>query len=456
MKLRMILAIAVCKGLRLLSRLLRRGGTALPGRYALKIYPRLLSALAENVKTVAITGTNGKTTGARMIEEAFAGEGKSYFSNRSGANLIDGITTEFVVNSSLLGKCRCEYAVIECDEAASVRVFEQMKPAVIVVTNLFRDQLDRFGDLSHTRESIKTAITGAPKAILCLNADCSITSSLAQELPNPCLFFGIDKGAARSREKAELSDGGICIRCGHEYDFEYINYGHLGGFRCPNCGHSRPAADYAVVDIAAQSTEGSTLVMDMQGEKRMVTVNLPAMYNIYNAAAAAAAICAMGLGKDAAVSALAGFKCGFGRMERFDIGAGGRMMLVKNPTGCNLVMEFLQNIKENFSLVISLNDRTGDGKDISWIWDADFEQLCSLAGRLRRIIVAGDRAEEMLLRLKYAGIHESCMELERDYGKIVDWMEKSGEQVFIMPTYSAMLEMRQALVNRCGGSQFWE
>lgn len=456
MKLRAILAIIVCKALRLVSRMLHRGGTAMPGRYALKICPQLLSILAKNVRTVAITGTNGKTTCARMIEEAFAGEGKRFFSNRSGANLIDGITTEFVINSSLTGRNRCDYAIIECDEAASVKVFSQMQPELIVVTNLFRDQLDRFGTLSNTRESIKKAILSAPAATLCLNADCSLTSSLAEELPNTSIFFGIDKGAVPNREKADISDGGLCIRCGHEYEFEYINFGDLGGFRCPHCGHGRPKADFAVTDIAEQSTQGSTLVMDMQGEKRMVTVNLPAMYNIYNAAAAAAAVTTMGLGADAAVSALAGFKCGFGRMEQFDLGAGVRMMLVKNPTGCNLVMEFLQNIKEKFSLVISLNDRTGDGKDISWIWDTDFEQLCALGGRLRRVIVSGDRAEEMLLRLKYAGLDEEAIELERDCDKLVTWMEKETEPVFIMPTYSAMLDMRGAIVAHCGGSEFWE
>lgn len=456
MKLRAILAIIVCKALRLVSRMLHRGGTAMPGRYALKICPQLLSMLAKNVRTVAITGTNGKTTCARMIEEAFAGEGKRFFSNRSGANLIDGITTEFVINSSLTGKNRCDYAIIECDEAASVRVFSQMQPEVIVVTNLFRDQLDRFGTLSNTRESIRKAIVSAPAATLCLNADCSLTSSLAEAVPNTALFFGIDKGAVPNREKSEISDGGLCIHCGQEYEFEYINFGHLGGFRCPHCGHSRPKADFAVTDIAGQTTQGSTLVMDMQGEKRMVTVNLPAMYNIYNAAAASAAVCAMGLGADAAVRALAGFRCGFGRMEQFDLGAGVRMMLVKNPTGCNLVMEFLQNVKEKFSLVISLNDRTGDGKDISWIWDTDFEQLCALGGRLRRVIVSGDRAEEMRLRLKYAGLDEKAIELERDYGKLVAWMEKETEPVFIMPTYSAMLDMRGAIVARCGGSEFWE
>ena len=174
MKLRIVLAIIVCKLLRLLSRLLHRGGTAMPGRIALKICPQLLSVVSAGVKTVAITGTNGKTTSARMVEQAFMEQGMSYFANRSGANLISGITTEFVMNSSLGGRCRKEYAVIECDEAAARRVFPQLKPRVVLVTNLFRDQLDRFGEVTHTLENIREALKGAPGAKLCLNA---------------CLFF---------------------------------------------------------------------------------------------------------------------------------------------------------------------------------------------------------------------------------------------------------------------------
>lgn len=456
MRLKAILAIILCKALRLVSRLLHRGGTAMPGRYALKLCPTLLSVLARDVKVVAVTGTNGKTTTARMIEQAFADEGKNFFSNRSGANLISGIVTEFVMNSSIFGKCRREYAVIECDEAASVRVFEQMQPAVIVVTNLFRDQLDRFGDLAHTRDSIKKGILGAPKAKLVLNGDCSITSSLALDVQNAVTYFGIEKGALPSRERSDLADGSICLRCGREYEFDYISFGHLGGFRCPGCGHSRPKADFAVTQVIEQSGSGSSLILDMNGERAAVSVNLPAVYNIYNAAAAAAAVCAMGLGSQAAVKALASFKCGFGRMEEFAIGAGARMMLVKNPTGCNLVIDFLRNIKERFSLVVCLNDRTGDGKDISWIWDAEIEGISELGGRIKKLIVCGDRAEEMRLRLKYAGIDEKHIELERDYEKILDWMESESDKVYIMPTYSAMLEMRGHIVKRCGGGEFWE
>ena len=456
MKIRVILAMLICKALRLASRILHRGGTAMPGRVALKLCPGLLGVLAENVKVVAITGTNGKTTSARMVEAAFADEGKNYFANRSGANLISGITTEFAMNSTLTGRCRREYAVIECDEAAAVRVFGQLKPRVIVVTNLFRDQLDRYGEVTHTLENIRTAVSAVPDAVLCLNADCSLTSSLALELPNMVVYFGIDKGAASSHKATELSDASHCIRCKAEYEYDYISYGHLGGFRCPNCGYARHAADFAVTDIVEQGANGSTVVMSMRGEKRIVSVNLPAMYNIYNAAGAAAAIVEMGLGTDAAVKALSGFKCGFGRMEQFDLGGGTKIMLVKNPAGCNQVVEFLQNIKEKFVLVVCLNDRSADGTDISWIWDVDFEELTALSGRLQRVIVSGDRAADMRIRIKYAGIDDAAIETQTDYAKLVEWIAGQELPVYIMPTYTAMLELREAVIRHCGGSEFWE
>lgn len=457
MKLRAIIAIIICKLLRAFSRLVHRGGTAMPGRIALKLCPELLSIVSQGVKTLAITGTNGKTTSSRMVEQAFLEQGKSYFSNRSGANLISGITTEFVMNSSLAGRCRKEYAVIECDEAAARRVFPQLRPQVVVVTNLFRDQLDRYGEVTHTLGNIRTALEAIPQATLCLNADCSLTSSLALDLPNPVVYFGIEKGAAPSRPKPEISDATHCIRCKAEYEYDYISYGHLGGFRCPRCGYSRHKADYAVTDILSQGADSSSLIMDIRGEKRTVTVNLPAMYNIYNAIGAVAAVSEMGLGAQAAISALADFQCGFGRMERFPLGKGGaRMMLVKNPAGCSQVIEFLENVREKFALVVCLNDRSADGTDISWIWDADFEGLSRLSGYLEKVVVSGDRASDMALRIKYAGIAPEYIRIERSYEKLVEWIERQEKPVFIMPTYTAMLELREVVISHCGGSEFWE
>ena len=457
MSIRAFFAICLCKLLRFFSRLVHRGGTAMPGRWALKVCPDLLSILARGVKTVAVTGTNGKTTTARMIEQAFADRGENYFANRSGANLLSGVTTEFVMNSTLFGKCRKEYAVIECDEAAAVKVFPQLRPALVVVTNLFRDQLDRYGEVTHTLENIRTALASIPEPItVCLNADCSLTASLAEDSRHNCLFFGINKGAAPSAEKSELSDASHCIRCKTEYEYDYITYGHLGGFRCPKCGYRRRTPEYAVTDIPEQRPNGSSIAVTVREVPHLAEVNLPAMYNIYNAIAAIAAVTEMFGDADAAIRAVGAFKCGFGRMEDFSLGKGGaKVMLVKNPAGCNQVLDFLQNVKEKFVLVVCLNDRGADGTDISWIWDAEFEKLRALSGRLERVIVSGDRAADMALRIKYAGIDPRFVTIERDYEKLVSSLENEERPVYMIPTYTAMLELRETLIRHCGGDEFW-
>ena len=211
-----------------------------------------------------------------------------------------------------------------------------------------------------------------------------------------------------------------------------------------------------MTDIVEQRPDGSELVMNVRGEKLLVTVNLPAMYNIYNAAGAVAAVTEMGFPAQAAAEALRSFRCGFGRMERFDLAGGTRMMLVKNPAGCNQVIEYLQNFKEKFVLVICLNDRAADGRDVSWIWDADFEGLSALAGRLTQVIVSGDRAEDMRVRIKYAGVDDAFIRVERDYETLVRELEKETRPVCMMPTYTAMLELRQTVIRHCGGEDFWE
>ena len=429
MNIKAILAIALCKLLRALSRLLHRGGTAMPGRFALKLCPDLLARLSKDVRTVVITGTNGKTTSARMVEQAFREQGFSCLANRSGANLLDGITTEFVMNCTLGGKMRARYAVIECD----------------------------YGEVTHTLENIRTALESVPEATICLNADCSLCSSLALTLPNRAVYFGLDRGAVPTRAKAQLSDATHCIRCKTKYEYDYVSYGHLGGFRCPHCGYARHAADYAVTDVIEQRSSGTTAAVSIRGERRVIEINLPAIYNVYNAVGALAAAMEMGVGTEEAVRALGVFKGGFGRMEAFRLGkADVRMMLVKNPAGCNQVIDYLENLHNRFVLVVCLNDRGADGTDISWIWDAEFERLNALAGRIEKVIVSGDRAQDMRVRLKYAGIPDKNITVERDYETLVSSLEPMQSDVCIMPTYTATLELREVMIRHCGGADFWE
>ena len=227
-------------------------------------------------------------------------------------------------------------------------------------------------------------------------------------------------------------------------------------FKCPSCGYRRHAADFAVTDITAMRMDNSSLVMDIGGEKKIVTVNLPAMYNIYNAAGAVAAASQMGIEPDVAISALSDFKCGFGRMEQFDLGkAGAKMMLVKNAAGCNQVIDFLGTIKEKFALLLIINNRVADGTDISWLEDTNFEKLCDMKGTVTKIMVSGDRLEEMKARLIRAGVDESFISTEKDYDKLIAWAKEQEVPVLIMPTYTAMMGFREVIVRAIGGEDFW-
>lgn len=453
MNIKVPIAILACRAVRLVARILHRGGTAKPGEIALKICPDLLGYVSRGVKTIVVTGTNGKTTTARMIEQALADSGSEYIANRSGANLISGITTEFALKNSLSGKCRADYAIIECDEAACRKTLAYLRPKAVLVTNLFRDQLDRFGDVTVTLENIRAGLEKVPETTICLNADCPLTASLAV-LPNPHMFFGLSENAMDA-----LSSGQSlrCPTCGSELSYSARSFGHLGIYSCPGCALSRPETDISVDSIISLTPSGSTVSMRTGSESSNISINLPAVYNIYNAAGAAAALHALGFSGDAVKHALESFECGFGRMERFPLGKNGaRMMLVKNPTGCDQVLNFLSGMGEAFHLVICLNDKTGDGTDISWIWDTDFEALAGLGDRLIDVSVSGIRHADMALRLKYAGVPEEKILSEGDYSALVEKLSHMDESIYMIPTYSAMLELRSAIVAKTGGSEFWE
>ncbi|MGI6029234.1 MAG: MurT ligase domain-containing protein [Candidatus Heteroscillospira sp.] len=451
-----IIAIFVCKLIRLALRVIGRGGTALPGKIALRLCPNLLGHLTKDVKTIVITGTNGKTTTSRIVEQAFINSGKSYFANKSGANLITGITAEFAAHATLTGKPKCEYAVIECDEAASKAVLRYLKPSVVLVTNVFRDQLDRYGEVTHTLDNIRIGLENVPEAVLCLNADCSLTSSLSEILPNRCIFYGVDTPIYRSRV-AEVSDAPYCIHCKSEYEYDYVTYGHLGGYRCTSCGYRRPKPDVSVTRIMQQTADWTDIELSDHGEKLSVRLNLPGGFNIYNAVGAYAALSCMGFSTPEALHALNSFECGFGRMERFDIdGATLRMILIKNPAGCNQVLNFLTNLDGQSVFTVCLNDNYADGTDISWIWDVNFEVLLNMGSNLTRVLVSGVRADDMALRLYYAGIPKEKILVIHDYDKLIDTMLASDKPVFIMPTYTAMLDLRGRLSARFGFKNFWE
>jgi len=456
MKLKASIAILACRTTRFALRLLHRGGTALPGKVALKICPELLGVLAKNVHVIAVTGTNGKTTSSRILEQAMVHAGKNYFSNRSGSNLIQGITADFAANATLTCKMKRDWAVIECDEAASKRVFKLMQPEVILVTNVFRDQLDRYGEVTGTLDNIRIGLQAAPNALVCLNADCSLTASLAGDIPNTVRFYGVDADIYETRV-SELSDASRCIHCGAEYQYSHRTYGHLGTWSCPACGAARPQPHVNVLQQLRNTVDGVVLNMRIDGVEKECYVNLPGGYNIYNAAGAVTAVLAAGLSADTALAACADFHCGFGRMEKFTLGkAQTRMILIKNPAGCNQVLNFLTNLDSEARFVICLNDNYADGTDVSWIWDVDFETLCGMGDRLKSVTLSGVRAWDIALRLKYAGLPMDKLSVCTDYGGLLRQISDDETPVFIMPTYTAMLELRDRICKEYGYGEFWE
>lgn len=455
MKIRVFLAVLACRLSRAMIRLLGRGGTDTPGRIALKLCPDLLGCLAKNVTTVIVTGTNGKTTTSRMIGKSWDDAGISYFANKSGANLLSGVTAEFAAHSTVFGRCKYTHALIESDEAAFKKISTYVDAKAVLVTNVFRDQLDRYGEVTHTLENIKIGIQNSPNAVLCLNADDSLCTSIAGEVPNKVVFYGVNTPIYSSRV-TELSDAPYCIRCKTEYVYDYVTYGHLGSYHCPNCGYSRPLTEVAVVSVKASDHEHSEVSFRIDGEEFDASINLPGGYNIYNACACMAVGRVLGLDAKLCADSLSTFECAFGRMEKFTLyDTSVRMILIKNPAGCNQVLNFLTQIREPFVFAACLNDRSQDGKDVSWIWDVDFEQLTAMP-KLQEIFVSGIRADDMALRFKYAGYPVTKIHVVKDYGELVRQMTSSKTPVFVMPTYTAMMDLRKLVSRLCGKKAFWE
>lgn len=468
--LRTVFAVAVCKASRAVLHRIGRGGTSFPGKAAMVLKKDLLTVVSQDVASIVVTGTNGKTTTAAMLESVLRCAGLETVSNRSGANLLSGVTAELAACTDWRGRAVKHYAVIECDEGALHQVVPLLHPKVIIVTNLFRDQLDRYGEVMHTLEAVRRGIEQVPEAVLCLNADDSLTASLALDLPNPVAWFGIgigveagdpeqNSGQDFGNEESSVSDARYCIRCGTEYVYSFRTFAHLGGFRCPACGYARPDPDVEITSIDSMDYTGTRV--HMRFEKRsvgMVPVNIaaPALYNIYNAAAAACSAQAAGISLQAVLKALASTSGAFGRMETFEPGgAAAQMILVKNPAGCNQALDYLCSLKKPYALILCLNDRDADGHDISWIWDVDYEKLCQHPF-LQGIYVWGIRAEDLQLRLKYAGIPESRIRHIRKKETLLMIIRGSKVPVFILPNYTAMLPLRELLQKETGKAEFWK
>ena len=444
-------ACGVCNAARRALRLLGHGGTNLPGQLALRLCPTLPAKLSRGVRIIAVSGTNGKTTTCRMIAAGLEAAGVLFFANRSGANLRAGITAELAANIRR-GRPKKRVAVLECDEAALRSLSGDLKPEALVFTNVFRDQLDRYGEVTHTLSELETAAKAAPDATLCLNADDSLIASLSLSCANPVRFYGV--AVSVPHEAPERSDAPNCVRCGHRYEYEYGTYAHLGGFFCPVCGWRRPQPSVEVTEIGAMDRDGSDVVVRVGEDSVPLRVPLPAVYNIYNALAAACALDVFGIPAETIRDSMHA-AAGFGRMERFPVGKGVTMILVKNPAGFTQVLDYLAGADEPFDLMCCLNDNAQDGRDISWIWDVPLEQLSGDRMRVREVFVSGTRGEEMLLRLKHAGLPLSALHLVKDDRAFLRGVSAEARPLVIVPTYTAMMRLRPVLARRTGKEAFW-
>ena len=438
------LSVAACKITRNALRLGHRGGTTLPGRAAMVFDKRILEVVSRDMEIIVVTGTNGKTTTCSMLRNALQESGIEPLSNISGANLLTGVTAEFTSNATLSGRPKKKYAIIECDEGALKKVVPLIKPKVIVVTNLFRDQLDRYGEVMHTLEEIRRGVSLVPDSTLCLNADCSLTSSLAKDVPNKVYYYGIGKTAVTSDAQAdELSDAKYCINCGTEYKYEYHTYAHLGGFYCPNCGYKRMTPDLEIEFINI-SAKGSDIKAHFKADDNIeeIHIGLPALYNVYNAIAAIGAYEAASWNKADITRSLANVSSSFGRMETFtynnvDI----QMILVKNPAGCNQSLSYLSSLGEDYIAVFCLNDK---------------HEKVAHDPHCKHIYVSGTRATDMQVRLKYADAAEDHITLIEDNNKLLEQMTSHNLPVFILPNYTSMLALRAVVGAATGKKEFWK
>jgi UDP-N-acetylmuramyl tripeptide synthase len=448
------------------SRRLRRGGgTALPGVVAGRIDPFLTARLARQLGAgrVLVTGTNGKTTTARMLAGILREAGRDPVHNRSGSNLMRGIGTALLGAAGLRGRISGgaqRAGVFEVDEATLPAAARSLRPSVVVFTNLFRDQLDRYGEVDSIRTLWQRSLQALDRAAcVVLNADDPSVAGLADGCRGRVVFYGVDaagSGAGAAGTGAEhAADARWCHACGAEYVYAPIYFGHIGLWRCPGCDRRRPDPHVQATRIAPAPHGGQEV--DLAGEGGSVHLSLPldGLYNVYNAVAAFAGALALGVDGGTAAHGLAGFSAAFGRQERVAIdGRRVHVLLCKNPAGMNQALATVLAHAGPLHLLVALNDGVQDGRDVSWIWDVDFELL---VGRLAAAVATGTRAADMALRLKYAGL-DGALALEPAAPRALDRALATtppGGDLFVLPTYTAMMRLRELIAARGGSSSFW-
>ena len=453
-------AIVAAKTTAELSRRLRfGGGTALPGLVAERLDPGIVPALASRLGqgNVLVTGTNGKTTTSRLLRSIVEAAGLAPVANREGSNMMRGVAAALAEAADWNGRIdrpKKRIGIFEVDEATMPLVARAVRPRAITFTNLFRDQLDRYGEVETVATIWREAVSTLPEDVtLALNADDPAVAALREHARGQVVLYGLDDVAQATGEIEHAADARWCTKCGAELEYDAVFYGHIGHWRCLSCGNARPTPDVRVTAIE-QTAHGPRLTISGSELKVNVHLGQPGTYNVYNALAAAATASALGLGPSAVGPGLLNATAAFGRQEIFTIdGRDVHVILAKNPAGLNQVLRTLPD--DELNLALFLNDDIADGRDISWIWDVDFELL---AGRVRSVNASGRRARDMALRLKYAGIPEKpgvANDIATALRKAIKLTPEDGA-LYAIPTYTAMLEVRNVLGKWAGRGKFWE
>ena len=451
-----MLTAAEIRVARLVAGLSRRvgagAGMTVPGKLLLKLDPGAIDRLAARLPAgvAAVSATNGKTTTTAMAAEILRPRFRLAH-NHSGANLVSGVA------STLLAAANAELGLLEVDEGALPEVLRRVRPRAVCLGNLFRDQLDRYGELELVAERWREAVAHLPeKTVLVVNGDDPRVGSLAQA-HGRSVVFGVDDPRVARPALQHAADSKYCVRCGTPYEYLAAYVGHLGDYRCPNCGHARPALDVTARSIELHGLERAAFdLVTSQGTQR-VELGLPGLYNVYNALGAATLAQALGSSLEEIAAGLARFSAAFGRFERIPVdGKQLLLLLIKNPAGANEAVRTLVDGGAPRIAVVALNDAIADGRDISWIWDVDFEPL--LEG-LQTVIATGERAAELALRFKYGGLDESRIVVEPSLEAAVDQglaLTPDAGELVVLPTYTAMLALQRIVAERGLAKPYWE
>ncbi|MGI5827394.1 MAG: MurT ligase domain-containing protein [Patescibacteria group bacterium] len=430
------LAFAIGKLTQLVVRKIRKGrGEAAPGLVALKLDPEFIGRCHEGIgQRIIISGTNGKTTTTNLIAAIFKGQNHSFLTNPSGSNLERGIA------ASLLSLKPTTHTVLwEADEAALIPIATQVQPTHIVLMNIFRDQLDRYGEIDTTLYKWLKLLKTLPKATIFLNADDPNLVFLGSQLKRHDVFyFGVEADKTETVKLKHSADAVYCPICHRELRYKSIQFSHLGSYNCV-CGFARPKPHFAATNLKLSLSKATFSVA-----KKRVTVPLMGTYNAYNALAAFALSFFLKLDTPKILQSMKTFKPVTGRQEMIEVKDKQiKLLLVKNPTGFDQVIDTLHALKKKVTLCIAINDRIADGTDVSWLWDVDFEKLAQIT---KKVIATGDRAHDLAVRLKYAGFSKKQFLVSTNKEKAVQAFLKSrGKQLFLLPTYTALWELRKLL-----------